>query len=296
MGIPYEHGDELDIRELDLVELTGDLIVNGTSLLKGRVGIGGITEPEEDLEVDGSIQIDSANIARLKFQQTGQNPHALGEIDAEQDGTNGGDLQFYTKVDGGNVTEKLRINNVGAVSIGGGTNFGDAGAVLTSNGNAASVSWTAPVYVTARKTGDTSVTVPAAATTYADVTGMTIELSTGNIYNATTGQFTAPRTAIYIIEYAINIFEAVSDYTHYVSPIVSVNRGSGFVREMSQTYSDISQDTQLITIRANYMTELNQGDVVKNEVEFYHVNGTTAVIRGHSTTVRCTFHSIRSIT
>ena len=37
--------------------------------------------------------------------------------------------------------ERLRINEHGAVGIAG-TNFGDAGAVLTSNGNAASVSWT----------------------------------------------------------------------------------------------------------------------------------------------------------
>jgi hypothetical protein len=108
-----------------------------------RVGIG-ISNPEEDLEVCGSIQIDSANVARLKFQQTGQDPHSLGEIDGEQDGTNGGDLQFYTKVDGGSVSEKLRINNIGAISIGGGANYGTTGQVLTSNGSTSSVSWTTP--------------------------------------------------------------------------------------------------------------------------------------------------------
>jgi hypothetical protein len=105
----------------------------------GRVGIS-ILNPEEDLEVDGSIQIDSAVTARLKFQQSGQNPHALGEIDGEQDGTNGGDLQFYTKLDGGSVTEKLRINNIGAVGIGGG-NYGNTGQVIVSNGSGNSVSW-----------------------------------------------------------------------------------------------------------------------------------------------------------
>ena len=36
--------------------------------VNNRVGIN-IANPEEDLEVDGSIQIDSANVARLKFQQ-----------------------------------------------------------------------------------------------------------------------------------------------------------------------------------------------------------------------------------
>jgi len=107
-----------------------------------RVGIG-IANPEEDFEVDGSIQIDSANVARLKFQQSGQNPHALSEIDGEQDGTNGGDLQLLTKVDGGNVTEKLRINNVGAIGLLG-ANYGTAGQVLTSNDAGSAVSWTTP--------------------------------------------------------------------------------------------------------------------------------------------------------
>ena len=82
-----------------------------------RVGIG-ILDPEEDLEIDGSIQIDSANVARLKFQKSGASPHALGEIDGEEDGANGGDLQFYTKVDGGSVTEKMRIKENGRVGIG----------------------------------------------------------------------------------------------------------------------------------------------------------------------------------
>ena len=105
----------------------------------GRVGIG-IVEPEEDLEVDGSIQIDSANVARLKFQKSGASPHAEGEIDAETDGTNGGQIEFYTKVDGGSVTEKLRINNQGAIGIGG-KNFGTTNQVIVSNGSGSSVSW-----------------------------------------------------------------------------------------------------------------------------------------------------------
>jgi hypothetical protein len=107
-----------------------------------RVGIG-ISNPEEDLEVDGSIQIDSANVARLKFQQTGMNPHALSEIDGEQDGVDGGDLRFFTKRDTGSLTEKLRINNVGAVGIAG-ANYGTSGQVLTSAGSGAVPTWTTP--------------------------------------------------------------------------------------------------------------------------------------------------------
>ena len=105
-----------------------------------RIGIG-IEDPDEELEIDGSIQIDSANVARLKFKKSGQNSHALSEIDGEQDGTNGGDLQFYTKVDGvSSVTEKLRINNVGAIGIGG-ANYGTSGQVLISDGSGSPVSW-----------------------------------------------------------------------------------------------------------------------------------------------------------
>jgi hypothetical protein len=142
------------------VHLTSTGISTGggiTVTSDGRVGIG-IVAPEEELEVDGSIQIDSANVARLKFQQTGQNTHALGEIDAEQDGINGGDLQFYTKVDGASVTEKLRINNVGAIGLLG-TNYGTSGQVLTSNGSGSAVSWADQIDTT--YTQGTGVTINA---------------------------------------------------------------------------------------------------------------------------------------
>ena len=44
------------------------------------------------------------------------------------------------------------------------------------------------------------------------------------------------------------------------------------------------------------MTQLNAGDTVKSELEIYNSSGTVATIRGHSTTPRCTFQSIHSIT
>lgn len=112
-----------------------------STVLDGNIKVGiNISEPEEELEVDGNIQIDSGNVARLKFQKSGQSAHALGEIDGEQDGGNGGDLQFFTKVDGGSVTEKLRINNKGAIGVGGEL-FGNDGQFLMSKGNAAVPVW-----------------------------------------------------------------------------------------------------------------------------------------------------------
>ena len=58
-------------------------------------------------------------------------------------GTNGGNFEIQTKVDGGSLTEKLRVNNIGAIGIGG-ANYGTSGQVLTSNGNNSSVSWATP--------------------------------------------------------------------------------------------------------------------------------------------------------
>ena len=265
--------------------------------ISSRVGIG-ITQPEEDLEIDGNIQIDSANVARLKFKKSG-NPataHALGEIDGEEDENNGGALQFFTKVDGSpSVTEKLRINNIGAIGIGG-ANYGAAGAVLTSNGLGAAVSWIAPVYVSARKNTDTVITLPANTTTYAYINGMTVEFSSGYVYDASTGEFTAPRTAIYIIDYAIHISDDVPIFQEFLSALVSVNRGSGFVREMEQINNDSGKETKYITLKSNYMTQLNAGDKVKSELEMYSGPANTTTIRGNSFKPRCTFQSIHSIT
>ena len=81
-----------------------------------RVGIN-VANPTEDFEIDGNIQLDSNNQNRIIFYDT-QDDHEHAEIDAFGEGTNGGQLRFYTKVDGGVVTEKMRIAEDGNVGIG----------------------------------------------------------------------------------------------------------------------------------------------------------------------------------
>ena len=131
------------------------LYVNDTDK---KVGIG-IVDPDENLEVDGSIQIDSNGAARLKFKKSGVSPHALGEIDGEEDpiGGDGGRLKFYTKTDGvsGNGTEKLRINNVGAIGIGG-ANYGDEYNILASNGSGNPPEWTNTLNIESIYAGNTT--------------------------------------------------------------------------------------------------------------------------------------------
>lgn len=107
----------------------------------GRVGIG-VIDPEEDFELDGNIQLDTGGVqrGRIIFYDK-KNDHEHAEIDGLGEGTDGGVLAFYTKINSGSVTEKLRINNVGAIGIGG-ANYGSSGQVLTSNGSGSAVSWT----------------------------------------------------------------------------------------------------------------------------------------------------------
>ena len=132
---------------------SGDVIDGITITSQGRLGIG-VTNPEEGLELDGNIQLDTggAQRGRVIFYDK-QDDHEHAEVEALGEGTDGGALVFYTKEDLGNVTEKLRINNKGAFGIGG-TNYGTTGQVLVSNGSAALPSWQGPSLLSGSGTGN----------------------------------------------------------------------------------------------------------------------------------------------
>ena len=140
----------------------------------GKVGIG-IALPTSQLEINGDLQIDSSVEARLKFYHSGSSAHTLSEITAEKDGTNGGDLRFYTKVNNGNVTEKLRINNIGAIGLGATPTYGTAGQFLKSNNSGSAVSWDTPT-----------------DTTYTNGTGVSISASNAISIGQMVGTFDSP--------------------------------------------------------------------------------------------------------
>jgi hypothetical protein len=99
----------------------------------------------KELELAGNIQLDTGGVQRGKvIFYDKQNDHEHAEVDGLGEGTNGGSLVFYTKVDGGSVTEKLRINNVGAIGLGATPTYGTSGQVLTSQGAGSAPIWSAP--------------------------------------------------------------------------------------------------------------------------------------------------------
>ena len=239
-----------------------------------RVGIG-ITNPGENLEVDGSIQIDSANVARFKFEHSGPSPHALGEIDGEEDGTNGGDLQFYTKEDGGSVTEKLRINNIGAIGIGG-ANYGNTGQVLTSNGSGAAPTWETPYFISFRL----SSTFVWDSTTnennlFVTVNNWTVPSGLGNpsdLINNT--NWRCPRSGVYRMDGTCVLYRRDADRVVIVR---------ARIRSSSKIYSEVVLDVgydatdffKLATLNFNIIDNFVLNEEIYMEVRLYRFPGGT---------------------
>ncbi len=124
----------------------------------GRVGIG-VVDPDEVLQIDGKLRIEGDNIQTLTFYDThGGQTKEHARIEVDDDG-GGADILFYTRPNGGNPpTEKLRINNDGAIGIGG-ANFGNSGQFLKSNASGSAVSWDTPIDTT--YTNGTGVSISA---------------------------------------------------------------------------------------------------------------------------------------
>ena len=126
---------------------------------QGNVGIGTLT-PGQKLEIANNV---ASTDYLLKLKNDDGNPAILSgagitferdrpwaQIVGKQQNVgdySAGNLIFITRTsDAANdVTEKMRINNIGAFSLGtSGSNFGTSGQVLTSAGSGASVYWSNP--------------------------------------------------------------------------------------------------------------------------------------------------------
>lgn len=98
---------------------------------KKRVGIG--KYPEEDLDVDGNIQISSSGQEKITFFDTGHQ-HEHGKLLYADDGI-GSKFEVFTKnATSGDVEQVFTINNQGALGLGTNPNFGTDGQVLMSKG------------------------------------------------------------------------------------------------------------------------------------------------------------------
>jgi len=268
-------GAILEAEPFDVVKRRLNLSTDGINAAKsgitvtseGRVGFN-VIDPEEDFELDGNIQLDTGGVqrGRVIFYDK-QNDHEHAEVDGLGEGTNGGVLAFYTKEDGGSVTEKLRINNVGAIGIAGAT-YGTTNQVLISNGSGSSVSW-------ANQTD----------TTYSDGTGVSISPSNvisigqgvGTTDNPTfndltlTGTFTGDEVTSSTGATLQLIGDSVTSVTSLASQIVFRANSNGYINNIIFFDSDTINTFSPTSVRDNTYTLGSSG---RRWTQVWAVNGT----------------------
>jgi len=235
----------------------------------GRVGIG-VIEPEEDLELDGNIQLDTGGVqrGRVIFYDK-QNDHEHAEVDGLGEGTNGGVLAFYTKVDGGSVTEKLRINNEGAIGIEG-ANYGTTGSVLTSNGSASPPSWNEPYYFGGDITANQSV--PSDSQVQINFVPYLPSPYDGNNGDMTAGVWTCPTNGLYKVSLRVIISTSGDDIRSADIYIIS-NDGSDTYESGAKYFNNFGDDIQVGTLACESLIPLSANDTIRAEARIVISSG-----------------------
>ena len=122
-----------------------------------------------------------------------------------------------------------------------------------------------------------------------------VEYQTVSCYNTSTGVFTAPRTAYYMV----NAYARVSDFQ---TP--NASRAQSFIyKKVSGTFTkysstdivDTEENFKAATPRTHIIIYLNSGEEIRHEVVFPGNTGSGFSIRGDAFEIRCSYLSIHSI-
>lgn len=185
----------IDIRPNPITNNSLRIKENGT---EAKVGIN-VFDPEEALDIEGNLQLRSGAQGKIFFKH----PSGLQkvELDGDQDGTNGGKFIIKTKVDNGSMTQKLEINNDGAIGLGASPDYGVAGNFLMSLGSGSLPEWFVPtprIITSVKKTSSQSF----ASGGLIKITGWDtphVDLGTTGWSNVNS-RYTIQRTATYRID------------------------------------------------------------------------------------------------
>ena len=201
-----------------------------------------------------------------------------------------------------NINSKLGLNNNVDISgnlninskIGLNNNYGNTGDVLISNGTDNPVSWREPVYYSAYLSSDIAMTYGYEK----DVTGLTIEIDTGS-FNEITGEFTAPRTAVYSVMYTVLVQDTqnIRSVGEGYCRLKKKPSGGSYSTSHETGYRTKSNDEgfRWITMSLNTLIELNVGDKIKCAIWIKFHDGEGARIEGYSNP-KPTWQSVHSIT
>jgi hypothetical protein len=131
--------NDIDMNNNDILQLKNINNFLYFDSVNSRLGIN-VAVPTEDLELDGNFQLNTGSTSKIKFYNIPQ-AHENSEIDSQTEGTNGGNLQFYTKEDGGAVGKRITINDKGAIGIGDPPTYGGTNQVIVSQGSILPPRW-----------------------------------------------------------------------------------------------------------------------------------------------------------
>ena len=165
---------------------------------------------------------------------------------------------------------------------------------LISNGTGNPVSWREPVYYSAYLSSNIVVTYGVERT----VTGLTTDIDTGS-FNASTGEFTAPRTAVYSVMYTVQVQDTqwIRSVGEGYCRLKKKPSGGSYSTSHETGYRTTSQDEgfRWITMSLNTLIELNVGDKIKCAIWIKFHDGDAARIEGYSNP-KYTWQSVHSIT
>ena len=257
---------------------TGELVASTATLdtlTVNRIGINK-ADPQHALDVVGHIRLGSTGADRLIFNNTTTGD--IADVDAIVDGANGGSWGVRTKVDGGSLTEKLRINNLGAIGIAG-ANYGTSGQVLTSGGTSGSVSWANPSllsYIFIRMSASQALLYDVAYNKLLLNTVVTQDPSS-NITLATSpniGRISFANAGTYKIDF---MFSADADSNNRVTAIAQLRKNGTFVEPL-ECYAycrNISEGENTANITA--ILDFSTNDYIEIWVRRNSSNGATAL-------------------
>ena len=176
------------------------------------------------------------------------------------------------------------LNISGTLGVGTPSDLGTAGAVLTSNGSGAAVSWTRPYFIKAKLTADYQLT---GTTGIGRIINMSaVDFGTGFDYNGTTDwandEWSCPQTGVYRVSLQLAVQSVVSDQAYYAGAILEVKRGATtFDMYRNELSTSIDEDADQVYLAGTTIYKFEQGDDLRLTIGWAMLSGTVKA-RGDS--------------
>ncbi len=200
-------------------------------------------------------------------------------LDTSEDGS-GGTFEIKTRENGGSLTEKLRVNNIGAIGIGG-ANYGDSGAILTSNGSNASVSWNRPYFLAIELTSNFNN-----SETNGQITNLATTLSSPFDFNNSdfsNNQWNCPKTGIYRIYAQMTMQSDNNDDLEKIKIQIKKNDSTIATSFFDFHGNNGDDNAQVASVNTNIVAKIDQNDVIKFHYLYSAGSGSVTILPGDET-------------